>query len=194
MIIVIVLTRRHSNVQWRTSSVAYSWTGFTMLSFVSSVFLWAPSHCQWRSDCSLPGSERVSHRSTSTVWACPSPVLIYQTQSPLPPLLLHPPAWYLPRGAALSVLSCGVDWALWFAPCGKTPTSWDLTELKWSQSPSLRHESEAALQTWSHLSKMASQLLTRCWWFVVLLWHCCTYWKDSFFMGQSDPTRPQSQV
>ena len=57
------------------------------------VFIWTPSHCQLRANQSLAGSERVSHRSTSTVWACPSPVFIKHNNLllpalPFPPLLL----------------------------------------------------------------------------------------------------------
>lgn len=68
------------------------------------VFLWTPSHCQLRANESLAGSERVSHRSTSTVWACPSPVFIKHNYLlppalPFPPLLPHPPTCYLPWGA-----------------------------------------------------------------------------------------------
>lgn len=66
---------------------------FLKLRFVAS-FNETPSHCQKRWDCSLPGSEGVSHRSMSTVWACPSPLLISQTQcapSLLLIILLFPP-------------------------------------------------------------------------------------------------------
>lgn len=57
---------------------------FVKLRFLAS-FNETPSHCQKRCDWSLPGSERVSHRSMSTVWACPSPLLISPTQCPPAP-------------------------------------------------------------------------------------------------------------
>lgn len=105
IIIIIVLTR---NQMCGTSSVAYFWTGLPSWVFVSSVLSWTPFHCLWRLDWSLPGSERVSHRSTSTVWACPSPVLAYQTPTCPPSHSPHPPTCPLPQHGALTVLSCSI--------------------------------------------------------------------------------------
>lgn len=139
-------------------------------------FQWTPSHCQERWDCSLPVSERVSHRSTSTVWACPSPVLIYQTQCLPTPLLSFPPSslssHLFPWGAVLGFMY----WVSFAEPCGPC-----CGILLTSQHPDWAKMSSAtlfkswlktlwaALQTGSRLSKMVSQLLTRCWWFVALL-------------------------
>lgn len=71
-----------------------------MLSFLSSVSSETPSYCQRRYSQRLSGSKRVSQREKSTVWACPSPVLIYQTLPSSPPP--QPPTWHLPLSEALA--------------------------------------------------------------------------------------------
>lgn len=146
---MIVLTRSHSNVQWRTSSVAYSWTGS------SCWVLCRPSsyeHPLTAGGDEIGASLAVKGFLTDQQAQCEHAHLVFlsikhrppPSLPPFPPpllLLILPPA-VCPEMRRSCPLACT-------GPCGKTPMSWDCIDFStpWLGHNELRHPLQALIRS-----------------------------------------------